>query len=234
MKYILIAFAILVIAYVGYEYVRTTRLARVGAKLVTEARPYIKAEGTQSMLVLGDSTAVGVGASAGEFTVAGRLADALYASVVNFAKSGAVTADLAGQLAHAERTHYDLMLIQIGANDIIHFNSVDTTTRELDDFLQTATEKSDHIVLLTGGRVGNAPFFPQLFGWLWTNHAARLRAGFMATAAKYGVAYVDLFATPDPMGADPARYYARDGLHLTNDGYGFWFSEVQPVLAQKL
>jgi lysophospholipase L1-like esterase len=150
--------------------------------------------------------------------------------VENHAVSGAVTADLAGQIAQAQKSHYDLILIQIGANDIIRFHSPSATAQTLDAALRSLQPKSDRIVLLTAGKVGEAPFFPRLLSWLWTWQASRMRTQFIAVTNADGVAYVDLYNAPDPFNSDPARYYAPDGLHLTADGYGFWFDQVQQTI----
>ena len=126
MKYLWALVLLIVVVYVGYEYFRIQNLIQVSAGLVAEVRPYENATGTVSVLVLGDSTAVGVGSPSDE-SVAGRLGEYLHASVENHAVSGAVTADLPGQIAKAQKQHYDLILIQIGANDIIRFHSPATT-----------------------------------------------------------------------------------------------------------
>jgi len=230
MKYIVIACLALALLYVIYESIRISRLVRVSSQLVADARPYQSEVGDISILVLGDSTAVGVGAATPETSVAGMLAVALSASVENYAKSGAVTADLAGQVELAKREQYDFALIQIGANDIIRFHTPDKVQTELEEALGVLSKKYDRIILLTAGKVGNAAFFPRPFNVLWTWHASKVRARFMETAAKMDFAYVDLYTVDDPMSADPKRYYAADGLHLTSDGYGFWFDEVRKTI----
>lgn len=229
MKLTIVLVALLVITYIGYEVVRMSRLVKVSGRLVEGAEPYQSDLGERSLLVLGDSTAVGVGA-ASDGTVAARLGNALDASVENYAKSGAVTSEIATQFSKAKLDHYDVVLIQIGANDIIRFHSVDATDEDLRAALDTITKKSGHVVLLTAGKVGEAPFFPRLFGWLWTRRAAQVRTQFMAASTAYGVAYVDLYNGPDPFKKDPQRYYAPDGLHLTADGYRVWAEQVEQVV----
>jgi len=229
MRYFWTLLLVVVIAYVCYEYVRIHNLINVSAKLVAQARPYESATGTLSVLVLGDSTAVGVG-SPNDESVAGRLGVYLNASVENYAVSGAVTSDLAAQIAQAKKPKYDLILIQVGANDIIRFHSPETTAQTFDVALKSLQPRSDRIVLLTAGKVGEAPLFPRLFGWLWTWQAAHMRTQFMAVAQADNVAYVDLYNIPDPFSSDPSRYYAPDGLHLTGEGYGFWFDQVQKTI----
>lgn len=231
MRYLFILLA-LVAAYLAFETARSVSFIRISARLISEAKPFEKASGTRSMLVLGDSTAVGVGAPS-DGTVAGRLSAALDASVENYAVSGAQTRDLKGQIDRAKKSSYDLILVHIGANDIIRFHSVKDTSALLDESLARLRGKSEHVVLLTAGKVGKAPFFPHGLGWIWTVRSKALRSSFMPVAEKNGVAYVDLYTMPDPFNADPDRYYAPDGLHLTGDGYGFWYEATQAEMEKK-
>lgn len=229
MKIALLVMVAVIILYAGYEFVRISKLIKISAGLVQAAHPFVRTEGSRTLLVLGDSTAVGVGSPA-DSTVAARLSSALDASVENYSKSGAVTADLAGQFARSRRDRYDMVLMQIGANDIIRFHDIGKTSDELNATLTEISKKSDHIALLTAGKVGLAPFFPRLFGWIWTRRSAALRTQFISVTGKYGAAYVDLYNGPDPFSSDPGRYYAPDGLHLTADGYGEWYKQVGAII----
>jgi len=232
MKYILLIVALVCAAYVCFEGIRIMRLVRVSAGLVEEVRPFQRTEGTRSMLVLGDSTAAGVG-SASVDSVAGRLAVEFDLSVENHAVSGAKTHDIRAQFGKAQKSEYDLILIQIGANDIIRLRSVEETGNELDTALGEIAKKSDRVLLLTSGKVGNAPLFSRFFGWIWNWHTASMRLRFMSVVASYDGAYVDLFSAKDPFSQDPDRYYAPDGLHLMGDGYEFWYEQSRKTLAAK-
>lgn len=226
MKYVLISVALAAVAYILFYSIRTICLVRISAGLVADARPFVSTEGVRALLVLGDSTGVGVGSSA-EGSVAARLSTYLDASVENHAKSGARADDIGGQLKKVRKSLYDMALIQVGANDIIRFGSSRKAGEDIEASLSRAREVSDRVVLLTGGKIGDAPFFPKPFGFLWINRAATLRERFMVAAEKHGVVYIDLFNAKDPFASDAERYYAPDGLHLTADGYGFWFDEVK-------
>jgi lysophospholipase L1-like esterase len=47
-------------------------------------------------------------------------------------------------------------------------------------------------------------------------------------AARRGAIYVNLYRERenDPFARDPARMYARDGLHPSSDGYAQWTDEL--------
>lgn len=232
MKFTLIFLATFLLIVLGYELFRMTRLIKISSELVGEAHGFERSLGVLSILVLGDSTAVGIGSS-GEESVAGRLSTYLDTAVENHAESGARTDDVGGQLKQVQRARYDIILIQVGANDVIRFGSIPDARDSLDAILARARELSDHVVLLTAGKIGEAPFFPRPLGFLWTNRAAALREEFMAAAKTHDVAYVDLYSIPDPFASDPVRYYAPDGLHLTGDGYGFWYEQVIKTIIEK-
>lgn len=217
---------LIVALYVAYEAARVGYLAYVSSGLVAEAQRFERSGGAREILVIGDSTAVGVGAASAEVSVAGRLAGAHDFSVENHAVSGAVVADLAAQLALASRDRYDLILIQAGANDVIQLHHLDAANTEMRSVLKDVHKRSDRVVLLTAGKIGEAPIFPWFIRSLMTGRAKELRDMLSATAREEGVAYVDLYNIPDPFASDPRRYYAPDGLHLTGDGYGFWEDEV--------
>lgn len=233
MKYILLVAFLVLLTYVVYQAVRIRALIQKGETLGKAEQAFSRSEGAVSLLVIGDSTAVGLGTSAPEYSVAGRLSRMLDASVVNLAISGATTADAMGQIASLKDTRFDLILIQVGANDIIRFHSIDKTLGQLDSLLTTATRMSDRVVLLTAGKVGEAPYFPKPLGFLWTAQAAKLRSEFMRIAHNRGIAYVDLYTIPDPFSAEPDKYYAPDGLHLTDAGYGFWYEQVKLMIEKR-
>lgn len=232
MKYALVALACILAMYAAYEYVRISRLVHVGEAPGREAAPFSSESGTVALLVLGDSTAVGVGAKAEE-SVAGRLSRRLNASVENYAISGATTRDIAAQFSLAKKDKYDLVLLQVGANDVIRFSNLETLRKDISQVLGDVSSVSNRVVLLTAGKVGNAPFFPRPFAWLWTKRAALVREHFITAAHEHGAAYVDLFVLDDGFDVEPEKFYARDGLHLSGEGYAFWYAEVMKAIEKK-
>ena len=218
----------LVIGYVGYAGFSIRHSASLSVPLVKAAHPYNREDVAlaHTLLVLGDSTAVGVG-SPPEGTVAARLGDYIHASVENYAVSGAVTADLDTQMSRTKRDKYDLILMQIGANDIIGFHSLDAAAAQLDAALQKLRLKSDHVMVLTAGDIGTAPIFPRLVGWMMSYRTRELRQRFIKVCTERGATYVDIYVRPDPFIGNEEHYHAADGLHLNSEGYAYWFSVVK-------
>lgn len=231
--YILAGFAILVlIAYAG---VNTYIKARISREIMEHTTPFsLESEDTSvSMLVLGDSTGVGVGADRPEETVAGRAARHIGATYVeNLAEVGAETEDLLEQARKAKLPHYSLLLIHIGGNDVILFHNPKKTGAYLSDFLENAP-RADKVIILSAGNVGGATIFPRLIRLLHTFLNRRLHRVFENVAKKHGVTYVNLYEPfyKDPFLRDPNRYLSMDGLHPSSYGYGLWFEKVKTVLS---
>ena len=91
------------------------------ASLANEARPYAAqpAQPTRRILVVGDSTAVGTGASGPLASLPGLIGQRHPAwHIDNLASNGARYADVAQQLERAA-AGYDLVLVLAGGNDVI-------------------------------------------------------------------------------------------------------------------
>lgn len=199
-----------------------------------EQRP---ADAALRLLVVGDSTAVGTGATAPAASVAGRLGQAhpnLW--IDNRAQDGARLADVEAQLRGADE-RFDIVLVQAGGNDIIRLSNLDTLRKTINDVARVAGEKAPLVLLMPAGNVGNSPFFfPPLRGWM-TQRSRDLHAIVRETAASHGAVYVNLFKerADDPFVHNPALH-ASDGLHPSDAGYGVWLEELmgQSALASTL
>ena len=216
-------FLVLLLVYPAYTIFVFWRAAQRSAPLIRATPPYTREDATltRRILILGDSLAVGVGAPS-DMTVAGRLAPSFNANVENYAKSGAQTKDLDAQLSQAKNNRYDLILIQMGANDIIQLRSLETAAGNMDRAITSARQKSDRVAFLLVGNVGAAPLWPWPWPSIYTSRTLDLRKRYLALAQKHDVLFVDIYTRDDIFASDPDRYYADDQLHLTADGYETW------------
>lgn len=221
--------ALLAVAFEAYRiYLAKERAVPV----LASARAFERAEGSVRILVAGDSTGVGTGA-APELSIAGRLASAYPdASVKNISENGLKIAGLLEKLRALPESKYDLILLQIGGNDILGFTSVSDARRDLRLVFEEAKKRGKKIVFMSTGDVGNAPAFGPLLSLAFTLKTKEMRNMFMEESAGAGVTYVDLFVprNDDPFAKEPLRYHAADGLHPTGEGYGLWFEKLLPAL----
>ncbi|MES2225563.1 MAG: GDSL-type esterase/lipase family protein [Patescibacteria group bacterium] len=233
-KLFLGAVGILIAFVCVYWGVRFLYLLNASKKLVAAAVPYehLTADTSVSMLVLGDSTAVGVGASTSTESLPGLVAHFTGATYVeNHAVSGAVVSDLAGQIGKAELTRYDLILVQIGANDIVRFHDARETAERLSKVLGTLPQ-AEHVVVLSAGDVGAATLFPEPIRPFYTRLNQGFHQEFSRALAAQGITYVNLSTGPgvELFIEQPNVYLAADGFHPSSAGYGLWFEAVRSYL----
>jgi lysophospholipase L1-like esterase len=184
------------------------------------------------VLVLGDSTAVGVGADSSEDTVAGRVSSYLDASSVeNYSVSGALTREVPAQAANAKFSQYRLILIQTGGNDIIRFRSAKEGAEDLRAALGTLPA-ADRVVIISAGDVGGATLFPFFIRPSHTKLNNEYHAAFAEVAEDTGVTYVNFGNAPATtmINDRPDLYLSPDGLHPSSEGYALWFDTIKPSL----
>lgn len=189
---------------------------------------------TMHILVVGDSSAAGVGALDPKESIAGRLGQHYpNADLVNAGFSGAKVKDLIGVLQKQKGKHYDLILIQIGGNDITHFVAVDDIKKDIEEVLTLANQLSDRTILLTSGDIGKIPIFHWPLNTIMTSRTKQVRQIFMDAIAKHkNMSYIDLFylLKKDPKLKDFSPYYSPDSFHLSGAGYGVYYFYLERAL----
>jgi len=188
------------------------------------------------LLVVGDSTAGGTGATAPHASVAGLLAEHFPRLLIdNRARDGAKFAELLAQLDGEER--FDMVLVMAGGNDVVRMRGLEALRGDVERVTQRARQRADLVVLMPAGNVGNAPFFVAPVSWLMTWRSRRLHAFARDAASHHGALLVNLFreAADDPF-VQRRALNAVDGLHPSDAGYRVWFDElmVQAALSQHL
>lgn len=200
------------------------------ASLAREARPYAvqPAQPSRSILVVGDSTAVGTGASSPLASLPGLIGQQHPAwRIDNLASNGAKYADVASQLERAAGG-YDMVLVLAGGNDVIRFTSQRALRSHIAAVVDLARQKGSHVVLMPCGNVGHAPFFMPPLSWVMSRRSERLHAIVQAISADRQVRYVRLLQPrdQDPFVARSAELHAADGLHPSDAGYREWLREL--------
>ncbi len=234
MKLFLIS-AVLVLAvlcYVFYVWCTLSQAKKLTMSAVIYPTPYEQRPTNSSMriLVAGDSTAVGVGADSKD-SIAGRIGkDFPSADITNVGVSGLRLAGLKQKLASRGEATYDLVVLQIGANDITGRTSYADIQKTLGEVLHMADGVGKKVIVLTAGNVGAAPAFKWPLSWYMTARTRIVRQIFMTEVAKHpNATYIDLFeeAAEDTFSKDIKRYYAPDFFHPSGDGYGVWYTKLR-------
>lgn len=213
--------------------------ARELARLSTPLQ-HTPADALVRLLIVGDSTGVGTGASAPQASLAGLLArEHPRLWIENRARDGATFAGTAGQLAHRghDDKRFDIVLVLAGGNDVFRFRAREALRADIERSVVLARERAALVVLMPAGNVGNAPFFLPPLSWEMTRRSRVLHALVRDTAQRHGLVYVDLFheRSDDPFVQRP-ELHARDGLHPSDAGYREWYQTLmaQPEFAARL
>lgn len=205
--------------------------ARMTRTLMGETKPFerISDDTRKTLLVLGDSTGVGVGAAHPEESVAGRLAAYLGAThVENYAAGGAGVENLPEQIAKAKLPRYDVILLQTGGHNMLVFDDAKKVGRDLGNALAELPEAGKVYVMLAGN-AGGAKIFPFIVRPFHTMMNRAYHVEFKKVCDAWGARYVNLYDPPskDPFLANPDFYLSEDGLHPSSAGYEVWFEKLK-------
>ena len=212
---------------------------RQSAELARQSDPFqaAPAGATASLLIVGDSTGVGTGATSGASSVAGLIArDHPRLRIVNRARDGARFADIARQLDGHER--FDAVLVLGGGNDVIRLTDHTLLAQQVAAVAGRARSRAPLVILMPPGNVGNAPFFMPPLSWLMARRARALHGLVRQAAIEHGAIYVSLYKdkADDPFAQRPGELNARDGLHPSDAGYRLWHDahKAQAALDSRL
>lgn len=193
------------------------------------------------LVVLGDSTAAGVGAlapaDAYPTLLARRLATAgdRRVELVALGISGARVKDvLEDQVPKAIRAEPDLVFIGIGANDAIHVTPLDQVAQDMGAALDLLLDAGVTVVVAGAPDMRAAAFLEPLrtlAGW----RGQQVTDAIADAARARGVPVVPLAAkTGQFFGADPEAHYSTDDFHPGPGGYERWADAISPVLRRAL
>ena len=187
------------------------------------------------LIVIGDSTSVGVGAGSRERSypvlLARMLGRHLSVKLDVLGRSGIRMSDVAAELApKAASMRPDIVLIGVGVNDAIHLTPLPRFRDGLREALEILEDATTTVVAL-GPRLDA----PALLRPLRDLVAARCRAinrSLRRTAERAGVAVVDVGASVgDAFARDPNRYFCEDFFHPGPEGYALWARAIEePIL----
>lgn len=191
-------------------------------------------------VVLGDSTAAGLGAGSPEHAYATVLAERLAregwrVELLAYGVSGARVADVREeQVALAVAAEPDLVFVGIGANDTTHLTSLGDVERDMRAALDRLLE-TDAVVVVSGPPDMRAAAWLEplrsLAGW----RGRRVAAVIEAVAEEKGVPVVDLAEEAGPFFvANPEEAFAEDDFHPGPAGYRAWADAIYPVLSRAI
>lgn len=224
---ILIIAAIIIVALVLFEALKLLELRSSIDRYASYWKDQATEDGAFVYVVVGDSAAQGIGASAPQFGYVGLLthniADATgkTVKVVNLSVSGATVQDaIDRQLPKLKKLKPDLVTVEIGANNIRNWDQK-TFQQQYNELAQKLPKDSI---------VANVPYFG---GRIHANAATTQANTIIAEAAtRYDLTLVDLHSYT--ASHNSWRNYAADWFHPNNRGYRVWADAFWPVIRGEL
>jgi lysophospholipase L1-like esterase len=187
------------------------------------------------MLILGDSTGVGVGATLPEESIAGLLAaDYPDADIVNVAISGARVVDAIAQ---------SIVVSKPGCASIWRCCTSAATTSspirryvssrdDCDTLLRELGRLAVRTAWLGPPDLGLAPLFPRPYAWVMGSRSRAASRVFSAAAARHNVVFVD-FSAPSHVAYFRKRrrdHFAIDGFHPNSASYKYGYATTRQML----
>lgn len=234
-----LAAVVMIVAYAGYQYVRVRRILvdanlppiPLNAELSYGAGPPL------TLVVLGDSTAQGIGASsAGETFGAGvarSLAeDGRAVRLHNLGVSGAQAKQvLSDQIPRVTALKPDLVLLSVGANDVTGWTSRGDYLQSMESILDGLAGTGARVVVLDVPAIVAAPLLPLPARWVFDVRTHRFNSGLRdVVGGRKNVELAPIYEeTREPFERDRTNF-AADGYHPSPKGYALWADVILRAL----
>ncbi|WP_242900927.1 SGNH/GDSL hydrolase family protein [Actinomadura terrae] len=194
-----------------------------------------------SLVMLGDSTAAGLGVHTPDETPAAMLAAGLSSiagrpvRLTNVARPGARSAELAGQCERASQVRPDLAVVMIGANDVTNRVPPAESVRHLSDAVAALRATGCQVVVGTCPDLGSVKPLMQPLKWIARRASRQLAAAQTISVVEHGGRSVSL---GDLLGrefaADPLSMFSEDRYHPSARGYAAASAALLPSMAHAL
>lgn len=219
---------LVIVGYAVFSYIRAVSILKSNPlpKITTESQAL--GQGPSLVYVAaGDSTGVGVGASNNNSTytyqIAQKLAETSQVSFYNVAVSGAKTEDVINiQLDQIITLQPDIITLSVGANDITHLRTDQTTINNLNKAITILTSKTKAQIYIANMPIlKDAPLLPRLFRLILEVKARKINAS-LEKLSSDRVKIVPIHDFGWDKFPDIKITFAKDQFHPSDIGYQNW------------
>jgi lysophospholipase L1-like esterase len=188
-----------------------------------------------SYVALGDSSAVGVGASRGggyPERLASRLRQqGLSVGLTNLGMSGAVIRDVfTSQLKRAVATQPTLVTIGIGTNDVWRGTTVEDFRDDLDRIAKRLKPTGASLVIVNVPDMALAPVARMVPSHLYEGRIEPFNEAISSVARVHGLHVVDLYSASRELIPQRQDFFCWDGFHPSEVGYEQWADLMLPTV----
>ena len=191
-------------------------------------------------LILGDSTAAGVG---GDYekgiavgTAEGLARDGRRVELVNLSVSGARIHDVLTKQLPKAQGKFDLVLLDVGANDVIRLTPSSRFERDFEETVkQILTAHCSARVVVTGSPdMGAPPRIPRLLRPLAAFRTRRINVIANRMADRYDLTFAPIAAATGPLFRKDRSLFDADRFHPNDAGYATWIPVLNTALRKAL
>lgn len=220
-----------IILYFVFHALRMLVILLINQQLAYKSQRWISPViSKRRILVLGDSTAVGTGASRAEDSIAGRLAqDFPDVEIVNLGKNGGLISDVRKQIDSVKGQKFDLIIISAGGNDVWSLTSQWSIGKNLVYTLRNAYKASrGNVFFLLYNNIGDAPIFPKFLRYFLKKRCNNIHRTVKQVAGHMNIPVISLFTEEEnnPFIIAPEELFAKDGIHPSSQGYYLWYKRM--------
>lgn len=192
-------------------------------------------------LVLGDSTAVAVGGSyeqglavetAKHLAQGGRRVE-----LTNVAVSGARLQDvLTEQIPRADLAAADLVLLDVGANDVTHLTLSSSIERDFERIVTTLLRRNCGMKIVVTGSpdMSTPPRIPRLLRGLTGRRSRALNRIAQRIVRQHELTFAPIAERTGPLFARDRTLFSADRFHPNDRGYATWIPVLKDAIDQAL
>lgn len=237
MKYFIIIL-VPVTLYLAYSYYNFNSLIRKSKILSSNTTPYeyFNLENTKSMLIVGDSTSYGVGASDKNESLIGLISgDHRDYNITNKSVSGLRTHQLINILREIDES-YDVVVISIGSNDVTRYTNLFLLREDLNQVFIESKRVGQKVIVTLPGSIGSSRILPRPITLTWEIYFDKMREVFIRASKDSNVIYTEYYIEKsiDPFYTKQVEYHADDSFHPSSIGYKAWYYEIKDDLGKVL
>ena len=201
-------------------------------KIAKQSLPFNRdCANTSTIGIVGDSTALGVGASIPEKSLAGLLGN-IYpkSTVINISANGFYLNQIADALERQD--NFDLLVICGGGIDIIYLKNINQVREDIQRLFSIADTKSNKIIFITPLNLGLSSAFPWIVKKFYLRRSKRVGKIIKDEAQKFPKIFVSNNLEIDSQNLIPPwkEISSPDRIHPNDDGYRWVFERIKSKL----
>jgi lysophospholipase L1-like esterase len=191
-------------------------------------------------VILGDSTAAGVGADYQKgiaVQTTAELSKTRTVTMTNLGVSGARIHDvLTEQLSRAEALKPDVVLLAVAPNDVTHLTCISSMRRDLLAIVSRLRAANPNVAIVVTGSadMSTPPRIPRLLRGIAGARARAVNRMFVDVAKKERLTFAPIAAETGPLFRKDPSLFGPDRFHPNERGYAVWTAVINRALADAL